>query len=261
MKLLAQQQTSKQAAHRRLRRLAGQAFTLLELLVVITIIGIMAALSAPILRGLGSGDKVTVGGRQLLDDLSLARAKAIATRSTVYMIFVPTNLHTIDLTYYTSPDDLLTITNNLIGKTFTGYALYAEHSVGDQPGVTTPRYLSDWKELPAGIFIIGDEYDTNSPLCSFSFRSVHFPTAESPVPNIKFPYIAFNSYGQLVGGQDLYLSIAEGSVGRPRDPANQNSLYLAASVATMEPTNNFTNQTLYVNWLTGRGKVLRPEIQ
>jgi len=261
MNLHIQPHSPKQAVLRRSRRVASQAFTLLELLTVITIIGIMAALSAPILRGLGSGDKVTVGGRQLLDDLSLARAKAIATRSTVYMIFVPTNLHNINLSPYTSIDDLRTITNNLIGKTFTGYALYAEHSVGDQPGVTTPRYLSEWKELPAGIFVIGDEFDTNSPLCSFAFRSVHFPTAESPVPNIQFPYIAFNSYGQLVGGQDLYLSIAEGSVGRPRDPANQNGLYLAPSVATMEPTNNYTNQTLYVNWLTGRGKVVRPEIQ
>ena len=240
---------------------ALRAFTLLELLMVITIIGIVAGLAAPLIKNLGATDKVTVGGRQLLDDFGLARAKAIATRSTVYVVFLPTNLYNINLTYYTNLSELQTITNNLIGKTYTGYALYAEHSVGDQPGVNTPRYLSDWKELPAGIFIIGDEFNTNSPLCSFSYRSVPFPTAESVVPNIQFPYIAFNSYGQVVGGQDLYISIAEGSVGRPRDPANQNSLYLAPSVATIDPPMNYTNQTIYINWLTGRGKIIRPEIQ
>jgi prepilin-type N-terminal cleavage/methylation domain-containing protein len=261
MNLRSQQQSSQPAGRPGGRRVAGQAFTILELLLVITIIGIMAALAGPLLKGIGAGDKVTVGGRQLLDDLSLARAKAIATRSTVYMVFLPTNLHNIDLSYYTDPADKRTITNNLIGKTYTGYALYAERSVGDQPGVTTPRYLSEWKDLPQGIFIIEDEFNTNSTLCSFSYRYVHFPTAESPVPNIQFPYIAFNSYGQLIGGQDLYLSIAEGSVGRPHDPDNQNSLYLAPSVARMEPPDNYTNQTLYVNWLTGRGKVIRPEIQ
>lgn len=261
MNLYSKHSVELQAQRRLTQRSAMRAFTLMELLLVITIIGILAGLSAPIFRGLGAADKVTVGGRQLLDDLSYARSKAIATRSTVYMVFLPTNLHSLNLNLYTDPKELQTITNNLIGKTFTGYALYAERSVGDQPGVSSPRYLSDWKELPAGIFIIGDEYDTNSPLCSFSYRNVPFPTAESVVPNIPFPYIAFNSFGQLVSGQDLYLSIAEGSVGRPRDPNNQNNLYFGPSVASMQPALNYTNQTIYVNWLTGRGKIIRPEIQ
>lgn len=260
MKLLSQQSLNASGDVRRSKRTLGQAFTLLELLMVITIIGIIAAMAAPLLKNLGSNDKITVGGRQLLDDLSLARAKAIATRSTVYVVFLPTNLHAINLGFYTDANELHTITNNLIGKTYTGYALYSERSLGDQPGMTTPKYLTDWRELPEGVFVIQEEFNTNSPLCSFNYRYVPFPTAESVTPNIQFPYIAFNSYGQLASGQDLYISLAEGSVDRPRDPANQNSLYLGQSVPRLMPQDNYTNQTLYINWLTGRGKVIRPQI-
>lgn len=266
MKLLSQPTSSGKTAIASRRRIASEAFTLLELLMVVTIIGIIAVLAIPSISNLGSGDKVTVGGRQLVDDLNLARAKAIATRSTVYVVFLPTNLHTINLIYTTNQTDHRTITNNLIGKTYTGYALYSERSAGDQPGVTTPRYLSDWKELPAGLFILPEEFDTNSALCSFSYGRFPFPTATSATPfNVVFPYIAFNAYGQLIGGKDLELSLGEGSVARPRDPANENSFYLGESfprVNLIDGTNalGYTNY-VYVNWLTGRGKVKRPEIQ
>ena len=68
----------------------SRAFTLLELLTVITIMGIIAALSVPTLRGLKPNAKVAAT-RQLLDAVGRARQLAISQRTTVYMVFLPTN--------------------------------------------------------------------------------------------------------------------------------------------------------------------------
>src|SRR5436190_7672394 len=65
------------------------AFTLIELLVVMAIIGLLAAIGLPALKGFGKGTGLAGAQRQLLDDLALARLRAISGRTTVYMVFVP----------------------------------------------------------------------------------------------------------------------------------------------------------------------------
>src|SRR5688572_16235071 len=64
------------------------AFTLIEMLLVITIIAIMAGLGLPHLKGWGDANTMTAATRQLTDDLAFARLKAISTRSPVYVVFV-----------------------------------------------------------------------------------------------------------------------------------------------------------------------------
>src|SRR5258708_2452481 len=66
-------------------------FTLIELLVVIAILGILAGLAVPALKNLGKSDANVSAARQLLDDVGRARQLALANRTTVYMVFVPTN--------------------------------------------------------------------------------------------------------------------------------------------------------------------------
>ena len=70
---------------------ACSAFTLIELLVVIAILGIMAALTVPVLKNFAKSDATLGASRQLLDGVARARQLAISQRTTVYMVFVPTN--------------------------------------------------------------------------------------------------------------------------------------------------------------------------
>ena len=270
-----------------------RAFTLIELLAVIAIIGILAGLAGPIMARFGATDKLSAGGRQLLDDLMLARNKAMATRSTVYVVFLPRDVYTVNLglpAYATNYLDRVAITN-ASAKTYTGYALYSERSVGDQPGAFTPRYLVDWKELPPGVAIHPEQFYTNTvppiktnyisgqQVVPFGYRNFPFPNANSQ-ETFYMPYLAFNSMGQLVGGQNFRVQLTEARVSRVRDPENQNALVLAESIITPDAPNavfmewetrglaqgvNYTNLTVYaheleINWLTGRGKFLQPEI-
>src|SRR5262249_20844059 len=67
-----------------------RAFTLLELLVVIAIIGLLAALTAPVLNNFRPNYTASATA-QLMDAISRGRQLAISQRTTVYMVFVPTN--------------------------------------------------------------------------------------------------------------------------------------------------------------------------
>src|SRR5207249_2903698 len=67
-----------------------KAFTLIELLVVISIVGLLAGLAVPVVNNF-KPNVVAGATRQLLDDVARARQYAISQRTTVFMVFVPTN--------------------------------------------------------------------------------------------------------------------------------------------------------------------------
>ena len=59
------------------------------MLVVITIIGLLAAVALPNLPGMTHANSMTTATQQLLGDCALARQLAVSHRSTVYMVFAP----------------------------------------------------------------------------------------------------------------------------------------------------------------------------
>ena len=232
-----------------------RAFTLVELLVVMAIIALLATIGLPALKGFGKGNADAAAHRQMLDDIALARLRALSGRTTVYMVFVPAGIadHAIQLTADARQLNQLT---NLIRGQYSAYALFAWRSVGAQPGRLNPRYLTEWKRLPDGILIATNKFDatymneSNEYRRSFRYAPFPFPTATSP--QRPMPYIAFNSQGQLVPPPDAeprdeLIPLARGSVFIP-DLASRPDVVIS-------PVNNYTNNYIRINWLTGRASV------
>jgi prepilin-type N-terminal cleavage/methylation domain-containing protein len=265
----------------------SHAFTLLELLMVIAIMGILAAIALPTLRGLKPNAKVAAT-RQLLDAIGRARQLAISQRTSVYMVFVATNFWNDPATAAWTPNDWAMATN-LFDKQLTGYAYVCLRSVGDQPGVHTARYLSSWRTLPQGAYISPQKFipanSTSLPVLKITTNgipayqvygfnyttSVPFPAETNKAalglrPYIALPYIEFDGMGQLVSGgisgQPELIPLSEGSVNYARDPNTKVAIKALAQVSERPAGNTTDNYSLVsIDRLTGRARVERRKVQ
>ena len=258
-------------------------FTIVELLVVISILGIMAALTVPVLKNFAKSDATLGASRQLLDGVARARQLAISQRTTVYMVFVPPNFWNAGFgtwpnPWWTTPGltpAQQTIATNLCDKQLTGYTFVSLSSVGDQPGQHVPHYLEPWQTLPDNTFIVlakfanspNYDYTITDPIDATKFYNIYgfatnatfpFPT-ETAVPWIQLPYIAFNYLGQLtvdgqtVAGQDQYIPIAKGSVLFARDTVTKAFQLNPPDVAETPPGNSTNSYNIvHIDRLTGR---------
>jgi prepilin-type N-terminal cleavage/methylation domain-containing protein len=270
-------------------RLAGRrgcrAFTLLELMMVITIVGLIAALTLPHVRGFGQANAMSSAARQLLDDVALARQRAMVNRSTVYMVFVPPMFWT-NAGYYNVNAGNRQETNVLMHQ-YAAYALISMGSVGDQPGQHFPRYVTDWRTLPEGVFFAPFEFNltNNSSLLNsytnifttnslsgiiVSNRVTAWSTVLAPFPslyppnttNVPLPCIAFSPQGGLATPYtNQYIALARGSIFYPTD-TNGAPVFEAPNLVETPPGNDVNNPSLIqIDWMTARATLVQNQLQ
>jgi type II secretory pathway pseudopilin PulG len=255
---------------------------LVELLIVISIMGLLAALTVPALKNLGKSNIAVSAARQLLDDVGRARQLAISRHTTVYMVFVPTNFWA-------------TINTNLIPQQYpqivdlsesqlSGYTFISQGQLGDQPGqrandwqylatwqaLPDNSYIASWKFiLPAANYYTGINYGAYT-VNSFARPQVPFPTATNAL--VSLPCVAFNYLGQLttdgvnLAVADEYIPLAQGSVayGYNGNTKSPTMALVGASGVTESPPGNSTNSMfnlIHVDRLTGRARLEFQQVQ
>jgi len=249
------------------------AFTIIELLVVLAIIGLLTVIGIPMMKGIGRSNVMASATRQLMDDLALARHKAMVGRTTVHVVFVPEaaalNPNVASQVY--EPDYSLYM--RLRTESYASYALFAERTPGDQPGQPTKRYLTKWKSLPEGVFIATSDFEPLAVFTNKPFERVNFPVPSvgkwpTVCPNIAMPHVAFDRNGRLVRGygntvtpaaenEDIWLTrgsilVAYDANGKPE----------ALPPREDPPGNWLTNYNrIVIDSVTGRARIKRPEIQ
>jgi prepilin-type N-terminal cleavage/methylation domain-containing protein len=260
--------------------LACSAFTLVELLVVLSILGILAALVMPALKNFGHSNATISASRQLLDDVARARQLAISRRTTVYMVFVPTNfwgnpVYNSAAVCNTWSNSLTSVqraaATNLCDKQLSGYTFITRGAMGDQPGQHQWHYLAPWQTLPDNTFIVASKFDTPGSfftipaydpaisIDAFTNMAVPFPMEDAT--NFNMPCIAFNYRGQLVSGRNEYIPLARGSV-LPAINVTRALIFDDPDVSEM-PSGNSTNayNIIDIEPLTGRATLQQPKMQ
>jgi prepilin-type N-terminal cleavage/methylation domain-containing protein len=260
-----------------------RAFSLIEMLVVLAIMGIMAALAVPALKNFGHADAMIAADQQMLTDVARARQLAISQRTTVYMVFVPTNFWA-NITGLTPAQQTALI--NLCNYQLTGYTFIAYGALGDQPGQHQWHYLASWQQLPDGTFIAQQKFNSQSsppsyttitpfyipafnpniPIYGFPTNAIPFPTVDSPL--LSLPCLAFNYLGQLTfDGQNVanrheYIPLARGIVAPAADPATK-AFQLNAPQVVENPPGNSTNiyNLIDIDPLTGRATLQEPQLR
>ncbi|MDF1659937.1 MAG: prepilin-type N-terminal cleavage/methylation domain-containing protein [Verrucomicrobiales bacterium] len=181
---------------------ASIGFSLIELLIVMAIVGMLLALSAPALLEMGPSRKAAA--MELTGFLDRARTQAVTKSERTYVAFADQS----------HPDESLR---------FRSYSFFVENPEDDSESSLLDRELiqtSEWMTLPEGIFFGSANLFKIDP--SNTFRTLHdLPTTRSfrisASKSAAFPFLVFDASGKvvypsLIEADGLNLAVVEGAL-------------------------------------------------
>lgn len=251
-------------------------FTLVELLVVMAIFGLLAAVALPYLKDIGKGSAIDSAMRQLVQDLAYARQRAVSDRANVYVVFLP-GVASWQFPWAAPIDPRLKQTaTNLLDGQYRAYALVATRRAGDQPGRGRFRYITEWRRMPQGVFIpppvftpgwskqveLQNEFNEKIWLGTFAPCQVRFPSTDGI--ELILPAVGFDPQGRPLAtgsNQDVFIPLCQGSIMYRRD-ANGALVPEEPDMLENPPGNWLTTYTfIRIDRVTGRTRVERPQVK
>lgn len=195
----------------RSRSSAKKGFTLVELLLVISVMAILLLFAVPAFQDIGRGSRMRAAVNQLTSTINLARQWAITKREKVYIIF---------------PDDhpsLYSSAQNHKEKALRSYVVFTR----------SQGFITDWRYLPTGVYFVDPYNSANFKIDAF-FDSNKNIFRQNTLTNMPFPEmtsgtkpintLVIDHDGSLgIGGvqpTEIYLSeaaFAEASGSQPLD--------------------------------------------
>jgi prepilin-type N-terminal cleavage/methylation domain-containing protein len=178
----------------------GVPFTLIELLTVMLIVGILLAVTVPVLVKITSGSSVEAASRMVGSQLRLARQEAISKRKTVAVLFPTANSATGDATSYVA------FRPCIVTRATSGTADYVW-----QEWVTNAA----WSFAPIGAVVAEVDGD-GAPATGVPSPPVDDPPiitiGSVPGYALDVRAIVFKASGQVGGSLQRYVTLVEGAL-------------------------------------------------
>lgn len=218
--------TMSRAGNVAMRHSQTNAFTLIEMMTVIVIIGIILGAGIPIFHRISNAGGLSASTRQVANELALARQYAITQRTNTRVVFP----------YSQSTGGSPVVPYSMW---YSSFAVLSSNRNPVAPAVTGWQYISKWEYLQVGSTFLNGTTTTGS-LDNVSYIQAASVTLTNGLHTPTMAYIEFNPTGAAT--QAGTLTIQEG--------------FVNAGVPTPTTTSNIS--TVSVDNLVGHISVNRP---
>lgn len=213
-------------------------FTLVEMLVTVTVIGVISAVSVPAFNGVGSSTSLSNGARQVSGVLSMARSEAIARNTNIRFA--------VAKDWYNQSE-----------SNFRKYSLWEWNKETE-----TYELLTGWSELPNGVVL--------EPYLPEYLKSASYVTEDATA--VRGDYVLEDAYDAkaqfATEDEEVYMNFIEflpnGSVRIPNGNS-RNAIFVLTGGFTDQSGEVIRQQEEVKNWaqvnvdsLTGRVRLYRP---